>query len=476
VKRNARAKRGSPAKKQPSEEQQLRASALKSAQSILIARRKAERELVATKEALEHTTAELSEQREWFQVTLASIGDAVITSDVEGRVTFLNPVAESLTAWPSADAVGQPLAEVFRIVNEQTREVVENPVRKVLESGRIVGLANHTALIARDGRVLSIEDSAAPIRNADGKVAGVVMVFRDVSERRQAEEALRRERLAHDELRNRLAAVVESSDDAIISKTLDGIITTWNKAAENMFGYSADEVIGRSIILLFPHDRVDEEQVILARLRRGERVESYETVRVAKDGRHLNVSLTVSPIRDATGKVIGASKIARDITERKRADEALRESDRRKDEFLATLAHELRNPLAPIRQAAQLSKTPTATEAQKRWSHDVISRQVQHMALLLDDLLDISRITRGTLELRMQMTDLAAVIDAAVETARRSTASATNSRSRCRPSPCISPQIPCESRRCSRTSSRMPRSTPTRKAGSASAHRRPTGR
>src|SRR5688572_9787893 len=101
-------------------------------------------------------------------------------------------------------------------------------------------------------------------------------------------------------------------------------------------------------------------------------------------GRHLDVSLTVSPIRDASGQVIGASKIARDITQRKRSDEALREADRRKDEFLATLAHELRNPLAPIRQAALLSKTPTATEAQKRWSHDVISRQVQHMALLLD--------------------------------------------------------------------------------------------
>jgi PAS domain S-box-containing protein len=372
----------------------------------------------ARKPARTRKVAELLEQREWFEVTLASIGDAVITTDVEGRVTFLNAVAQILTGWPSQEAVGKPLTEVFQIVNETTREKVENPVRKVLETGRIVGLANHTALIVRDGRVLLIEDSAAPIRAAGGKIAGVVMVFRDVTEVRRAQEVLRQEREAAEEVRNRLATLVESSDDAIISKTVDGVITTWNKAAENMFGYTAEEVVGRSIIVLFPPDRVDEEQAILARLRRGERIESYETVRVRKDGRKLNVSLTVSPIRDASGAVVGASKIARDITERKRADEALRESDRRKDEFLATLAHELRNPLAPIRQAALISKTPTASDAQKRWSHDVITRQVHHMALLLDDLLDISRITRGTLELRTEMTDLAAAIDAAVETAR----------------------------------------------------------
>jgi PAS domain S-box-containing protein len=269
----------------PEEEQELRAAALKNAQSILAARQKAERELLAANEALGRKSEELRQQREWFAVTLSSIGDAVITTDTQSRITFLNPVAESMTGWTSADAAGMALEKVFHIINEDTRLEVINPVTQVLLSGTIVGLANHTALVGRNGAVIGIEDSAAPIRDTGGNIVGVVLVFHDVTERRQNEQMLR-------------------------------------------------------------------------------------------------------------------------------------DADRRKDEFLATLAHELRNPLAPIRQAAMIAKAPSATDAQKRWSHDVISRQVDHMALLLDDLLDISRITRGALQLRVEMTELAAVIDAAVETAR----------------------------------------------------------
>jgi len=227
-------------------------------------------------------------------------------------------------------------------------------------------------------------------------------------------EELRRQR----EWLDHMAAVVESSDDAIISKTLEGVITTWNQGAQRIFGYTADEVIGKPITILIPPHHIDEEPAILDRLKRGERIDHYQTVRIRKDGTLVDISLTVSPVKDASGRIIGASKIARDITLQKRAEEALRDADQRKDEFLAMLAHELRNPLAPIRQAALISKAATATEAQKRWSSDVINRQVQHMALLLEDLMDISRITRGTLELRTETTVLADVIDAAVETAR----------------------------------------------------------
>jgi len=220
------------------------------------------------------------------------------------------------------------------------------------------------------------------------------------------------EQLAH------LAAVVEHSDDAIITKTLNGIISSWNPGAQRIFGYTAAEAIGKPITLLIPDNYLNEEPEILDRLRRGERIDHYETIRRRKDGTLLNVSLTVSPIKDSSGRIVGASKIARDITRQKRSEAALREMDQRKDEFLATLAHELRNPLAPIRQAATISMSESATEAQKRWSHEVITRQVQHMSMLLDDLLDISRITRGTLELRTQMVDLADVVAAAVETSR----------------------------------------------------------
>jgi PAS domain S-box-containing protein len=267
------------------EEEQLRAATLKNAESIRIARQRAERELLAAKEALERKTEELQQQREWFEVTLASIGDAVITTDVEAKVTYLNPVAESMTGWSSLQAKGEPLARVFRIINEYTQQSVDNPIGKVLQSGTGVGLANHTALIDKGGRVIPIEDSAAPIRAPNGTIVGAVMVFHDVSARRRAEDALR-------------------------------------------------------------------------------------------------------------------------------------EADQRKDEFLATLAHELRNPLAPIRQAALIFKASNATEAQKRWSSDVISRQVQHMSLLLEDLLDISRITRGTLGLRTETVNLEDVVQASIEPAR----------------------------------------------------------
>ena len=222
-----------------------------------------------------------------------------------------------------------------------------------MREGRIVGLANHTVLIARDGTERPIDDSAAPMRDEAGAMVGAVLVFRDVTERKRAEE-----------VQARLAAIVESSEDAIVSKTLDGIIRSWNAGAERLFGYTAAEAVGRSITLIIPPERLDEERVILERLRRGERVEHFETVRVAKDGRRIDISLTISPVRDAEGRVVGASKVARDITERKRTEEALREADRRKDEFLALLAHELRNPLAPLRNGLQVmrlagDRTPT---------------------------------------------------------------------------------------------------------------------
>ena len=515
----------------------------------------AEHDLVAANEALERKTRELQQQRQWYEVTLSSIGDAVITTDADGRVTFLNPAAEAMTGWALREAGGEPLPSVFRIINEDTRQTAENPIEKVLANGRVVGLANHTALIARDGTERSIEDSAAPIRDANGAIVGAVMVFHDVTSSRKAQRALRASeerlramfsqaaigigvanldgtfdeanrsfcsmlgypleelktrtflQLTHaddraatetevlrlldgaidsyclekryvrkgggvfwsnttvtlmhhengapsqflgiveditqrkeaDAMRTRLAGVIESSDDAIVTKTLDGIITSWNPGAQRIFGYSADEVLGKPITVLIPADHLDEEPAILERLRRGQRVDHYSTVRRRKDGALIDVSLSVSPIKDFSGRIIGASKIARDITAQKRAEEAnarlyeaaqreiasreraeaaLREIDERKDLFLATLAHELRNPLAPIRQAALISNTPDATETQKRWSHDVISRQVHNMSLLLDDLLDISRVTRGTLELRMEMADLAGVVEAAIETAR----------------------------------------------------------
>jgi PAS domain S-box-containing protein len=834
------------------EDKDLRSAVLKNAAAILAARQRAERELMGAKDALVARTEELKLQRESLEVTLSSIGDAVITTDTDGRITFMNQVAEELTGWAAAAAAGEHLESVFRTTNEAGGLHATNPGPEVLRR-KSSEFTRHTMLTRKDGSRISIEDSAAPIRDPNGGISGAVMVFHDVTARRRAEQALQTseerfraafhqaavgiavasldgkfveanpkfseilgysleelrqftfadithaddiaetrrnverlragdipfyamekryvrkdggvvwslttvtmltggfgaapqfigvidditnrkraeenerrgkqrlelalaagnlgdwsfdagtglvtfspraaeivgvssveplalselrrllppeeeareaeavakalreqavyevehrlerpsgdprwvaarghglydatgaltgmigvvqeitQRKVAEEERSRLAAVVDSSFDAILTKTLQGVITTWNQAAERMFGYTADEAVGRSITLLIPADRLAEEDSILARLKRGERIEHFETVRRRKDGTLLNVSLSVSPLRDHAGRIIGAAKIARNITRQKEAEEhlleerrilevlnatgpaiasqleleklvqavtdaatqlsgarfgaffynvtnqegesfllfslsgapreafegfglprntpifnptfrgeavvrsaditkdprygtmaphhgmpkghlavrsylavpvksrsgevigglffghpesdvfterserlvvgvaaqaaiaidnarlyeaaqreiasreraeaALRETDRKKDEFLATLAHELRNPLAPIRQAALVSQAADSTEAQKRWSHDVINRQVHHMALLLDDLLDISRVTRGTLELRMEMTDLGAVVDGAIETARPS--------------------------------------------------------
>jgi PAS domain S-box-containing protein len=378
--------------------------------------------IIAIGHAMHRARARADQRLELFRVTLRSIGDGVITTDNESRVTSLNGVAEHMTGWPLEDARGKPLDTVFRIVKEHTRAPVENPVVRALREGVIVGLANHTVLIGRDGKEIPIDDSAAPIRDERGAVSGCVLIFRDVTEQRKAEQEKARQLI----VARTLAAIVETSDDAIVSKNLDGIIQSWNAGAERMLGYSAEQAIGRHISLIIPPDRLNEEEEIIRRLRAGERVDHYETERIKANGERIAVSLSISPIRSASGEVIGASKIARDMSERRRAEDELRalaadlsEADRRKNEFLATLAHELRNPLAPISNAVQLLRhqkqlTPGVVET----ASELLERQVAQMSRLVDDLLDMSRITRGHIELRRERIDLAVVVRQAVEATR----------------------------------------------------------
>ncbi len=156
----------------------------------------------------------------------------------------------------------------------------------------------------------------------------MIGIVEDITDRKDAEQALRESRLQAEQFRSGLAAIVESSDDAIISKTLEGVITTWNQGAERIFGYTAEEAIGKPITLLIPANQIDEEPAILQKLRRGERIDHYETIRVRKDGTLLDVSLTVSPVKDPTATIIGASKISRDITQRKRMEVGIARGDR----------------------------------------------------------------------------------------------------------------------------------------------------
>jgi len=380
-----------------------------------------------------------------------------------------------MTAWSAAEALGQALERVLQIINEHTREPAFNPVRAVLRDGNVVGLANHTALISKDGRETPIDDTAAPIRDASGRLLGVVMVFHDVTVRRRAEAALREE--------TRILELLNETGVGIAAElNLPRLLQRLTDAAANLSGatyvafcYNVNDGDAASSCVYAPSELACDafaqlgpagRGALFSRTLRGEPVVRFADIKhepsyapappgpTAIPSERLIRGYLAVPVISRSSEVIGGlffghreptvfsprterlvmgiaaqAAVAIDnarlyeaaqaqIARREQAEAALRETDRRKDEFLATLAHELRNPLAPIRQAALISKLATATEAQKRWSHDVITRQVQHMSLLLDDLLDVSRITRGTLQLRKQATELAAVIEAAVETAR----------------------------------------------------------
>jgi PAS domain S-box-containing protein len=233
-----------------------------------------------------------------------------------------------------------------------------------------------------------------------------------------------------------LPAIVESADDAIISKTLQGIITSWNKSAERIFGYKADEIIGKPVLVIIPPELQDEETLILSKIRSGDRVEHFETVRLRKDGSRVDISLTVSPIRTPDGKIIGASKIARDITDKKRAErerqillkaaeDARHEAEmanRAKDNFLALLSHELRTPLHSMRGWLSMLSNGLLNDEQQIRALDVILRGVDSQNALIEDLLDVSRIVSGKMSIVREKISLVAVLNNVIEQMRPATA------------------------------------------------------
>jgi PAS domain S-box-containing protein len=358
------------------------------------------------------------QQAELHRITLASIGDAVLTTDACGNVTYLNTVAQDLTGWGQGDANDKPLTTVFNIVNEQTDQPIENPVVKVLREGRVAERASHTVLIAKDGTQVPIDHSAAPIKDSEGNVLGAVLIFRNVTAERTADRA-----------QALLGSIVESSDDAIVSKSLEGIVRSWNSGAERLFGYQASEIIGESIAIIIPPDRIEEEQLILEKLRRGERLEHFETVRVSKGGRAIPISLTVSPIRNRNGEITGASKIARDITPQKlsaeeRERQLVREqslrneaqaANRLKDEFLAMVSHELRTPLNAILGWTTMLGSGKLDQSGFAQAIEVIKRNAKSQAQLIEDLLDVSRIISGKVRLDLKPIALITVIKAAAD-------------------------------------------------------------
>jgi PAS domain S-box-containing protein len=275
--------------------------------------------------------------------------------------------------------------------------------------------------------ILIAEHGDAPIAVwAMDKLSGITVLERPirvvtaVTALRSALKARRRQYELREHLRSLalLASIVATSEDAILSKSLDGTITSWNLGARRLFGYAPEEIVNRSVFMLIPPEHREEEEEILRRLRQGERIEHYETTRITRHGERVDISLTLSPMKDDRGVINGISSVARDITERRQAEEALREANQRKDLFLATLAHELRNPLAPIHNSIHILRMSDAPDAVRQQVLPMMERQVKHLVRLVDDLMEVTRISQGKIELRRERILVADIFQAAVESSR----------------------------------------------------------
>ncbi len=321
----------------------------------------------------------------------------------DGTILWANAADHQLLGYSADEYVGRNIAD-FHTDESQLCFIMER-----LLSGESLREQPAT-LRCKDGSLRHVLISSNG-HFEDGKFVNTRCFTVDITAQRLAEAALR-------EARMHLAAIVESSQDAIIGVDVTGRVNSWNRGAEQLYGYTREEIIGKPITTIIPAELHAEEHQILARVQSGHAVDHYETVRRRKDGRPLDISLTVSPVRDDTGAIIGISKVARDISDRKRAQQEQAEASRRKDEFLAILAHELRNPLAPVRYALTIARQPNSTRPQRERAAEVIERQVEHMSRLLDDLLDVSRIARGHVELRKKWIDLTSVVGAAIDAAR----------------------------------------------------------
>jgi PAS domain S-box-containing protein len=350
-------------------------------------------------------------------------------------VMYINGVAEALTGWSNDAAKSAPLADVFHIVNETTRQRVENPAGLVIRSGQIVGLANHTMLISRDGTERPISDSAAPILDDGGHVLGVVLVFRDFTEQRRAEEAIA-------EQREWFETTLESIGDAVIATDVRGHVVFMNPVAEHLTGWRIDGARDRACTDVFniinENTRRTVENPVTRVLKEGVVVGlANHTLLIAADGTERPIDDSGAPIRNRDGRIVGVVLVFRDVSDRRRAEAerevAARErerllvaertaraeaerANRLKDDFVAMVSHELRTPLNAISGWTDLMLKKRDDAALAARGLDIVARNTRLQTQLISDLLDISRIVSGKLRLELQSVHLASVIDAAVET------------------------------------------------------------
>jgi PAS domain S-box-containing protein len=335
-----------------------------------------------------------------------SSDDAIVSKTLDGVITSWNRGAERLFGYTAAEAIGQ---HISLIVPAERKGEAEEVLARLRRGERVDHF--ETVRQTKDGRRVPISLTVSPIADAQGNMIGASKVARDITERQRNEELVAR-----------LAAIVDSSDDAIVSKTLDGVITSWNRGAERLFGYTEAEAVGQRISLIIPEERWPEEENVLARLRRGERVDHFETVRQTKDGRRVHISLSVSPLADAAGHMIGASKVARDITARihaaaalRRAHEELEERVRERTAELQSANESLRVEMDERQRVEQermqlLTRLVLAQEDERRRIarelHDQLGQQLTALRLTLE-MVKAQSVERT--ELRVQVETLEAL-------------------------------------------------------------------
>ena len=363
--------------------------------------------------------AAASRQREWLEVTLSSIGDGVIATDRQGRVAFVNQIALDLTGWSERDAIGQPSEDIFRIFEEDRRATIPSPAQRAIRENVIVSLGGRNVLVVRDGTVRGVDDSAAPIRDGQGHVTGAVVVFRDVTERRRADDQLRAQASLLRQSEEQLRSFFESASVGMALTDLDGKALRVNDACCRITGYRREDLLGRSCHdLTHPDDRQADEAHFRVMAQGQQPVYDVERRCVRASGEAFWCHTIGTAIRDDRGRMVAIAVVIEDISDRKRAEQARAAADRQKDQFLAMLAHELRNPLAALESGLALLDATRDSE-ERDWALGMSTRQVRHLARMVDDLLETSRVTRGTIRLRMARIQPSKVIGHAIEIFRQ---------------------------------------------------------
>ncbi|QEC74687.1 PAS domain S-box protein [Mucilaginibacter ginsenosidivorax] len=336
---------------------------------------------------------------------VSSSDDIIISKTLQGIITSWNKAAEKIFAYTEAEAVGQHIS----LIIPPDRLSEEDFIIGQIANGRKV---DHFETIRRgkNGQDVHLSVTVSPVVDEQGKIIGASKVARDISSARHAAEN-----------KGLLTAISNTSDDTIVSKTLEGIITSWNQAAEKMFGYSEEEALGQHISLIIPPERIEEETYIISEVSSGNKVDHFQTVRKAKDGRMVQISLSVSPILDDNGKIIGASKIARDISDHLRLQEEkaqlydeIKALNDKKDEFIGMASHELKTPLTSIQAYLQILNNDMPEERRKDFLRRT-GQQVKKLNQLVSDLLDISKIEAGKLQINPEPFDICTVVRDAIE-------------------------------------------------------------